>query len=106
MVKYTRDIYFSKQLAVEKRNPKVLFNTVNNIVSQCNDFLRIFFFQDKINGLRGNIAPLDSPFNHDLPHPIIMESFDPVCLKYLLEILTQMKPSKSPTYCPTYFSIL
>lgn len=66
----------------------------------CSDFLR-FFFQDKISGLRGNITPLDNPFNYDLPHSVIMEFFHPVSL--LFSLPTQVKPSTSPADVLLYF---
>lgn len=67
----------------------------------CNAFLR--FFQDKISGLRGNITPLDSPFNCDLPNPTIMESFHPVSLKHLLSTYSNETFNESEEDAETFF---
>lgn len=74
IVKDARATYFSKQPAVGKRNPKVLFDTVKN-----------------------------SPFNCDLPNPIIMESFHPVSLKHLLSTYSNETFNESEEDAQTFF---
>lgn len=71
MIKDARASYFTNLISACKRNPKTLFETINNIVSpatspvpvftndDCNRFLS--HFVDKVEAVRASIAPSANP---------------------------------------------
>ena len=106
MVKAERSSFFANLISVNKRNPKVLFDTVNHIVSpsipkppilsnsDCNNFLK--YFIDKVANIRANISPMSSSLTSGSSTPSILDSFCPVSIDDIAALLGQMKPSSSP----------
>lgn len=103
LVQESRNVYFSNLIALSKRNPKVLFSTINNIVStpvseattfslnDCNRFL--LFFVNKLNTIHSNI--ISSPHLHGsslIPNrPVLIDYFQPIDFQGLLSITRKMK---------------
>lgn len=106
LVKAARSAYFANLISSSKRNPKILFDTISNIVnpptppppvfsvSDCNDFLH--FFINKVANVRASITPTS---HSSQPGPIaqtILDHFAPISLQQLSEIVGSMKMSSSP----------
>lgn len=103
----TRKQYFSQLISSSKRNPKILFDTINSIVSpispqvpffskaESNNFL--YFFVDKIKEVRANLSPQTGYFTGCEPPPTqIWSSFELVSLNDISTLLSKMKPSSCP----------
>lgn len=108
MIKQSRSIYFSNLISSNKKNPKVLFDTIDNLVAppvshipvyskeDCNDFLR--FFVTKVQDIRASITLPQSTFCSVEFAPVCSwSSFTPVCLQDVKELIGKMKLSSSPT---------
>ena len=104
LLKSTRKQYFSQLISSSKRNPKILFDTINSIISpallqvpvfskaESNNFL--YFFVDKIKELRANLfPPTGYNIGYEPPPNQTWSSFEPVCLHDITNLLTKMKPS-------------
>ena len=106
MIRGARTTYFANLISSNKRNPKVLFETINPLVSptapqvpvlsnsDCNNFLK--FFLNKVNDIKANIPS-------SLDHPIIsvsscttITSFSPVSIEDITKLLHKIKPSCGP----------
>lgn len=106
MIKEARASYFTNLISACKKNPKALFETINNIVSpaacivpvfanvDCNLFL--FHFVDKVRAVRAGLVP---SANHHIVkdhRPSILDSFCPITLNDIIELVGTMRPSQSP----------
>ncbi len=106
-MKSARAAYFAKLITSSKLNSRVLFNTINNIVSpplpavpvysnnDCNTFLS--FFVEKVANVRANIYPsaVHSDFSSMHTTQSSLSSFSPVSLPELLNVVGSMKSSTS-----------
>ena len=86
MVKDVRASYIANLISSSKQNPKVLFDTINNIVTPAPPAVPVFsnkdgrnflsFFVDKITDVRASIIPSSTPFSaYPLPSPYLAVSF-------------------------------
>lgn len=107
MLKKVRTCYFSQLISSNKHNPRILFDTINKIVSptspqttvlsksDCNAFLH--FFVNKISDVRANIVPsLAQNSASDLSPAHCWSTFTPVRLHDITSLLHSMKSS----FCP------
>ena len=107
MVKNARATYFAKLIASSKRNPKVLFETINNIVcpqkpnnhvfsaNDCKNFLQ--FFVDKVATIRAGIVPSTHNYQLDSTNQqSILDELAPISLHQLTKLVSCMKISSSP----------
>lgn len=107
MIHKERAKYFFDLIASNKKNPKVLFDTISSIVSPAapvapvvskadsNDFLS--FFTNKVNDIRHGITPSScgKPAHDKLP-PQEWSHFNSVSLEDIKALIAKMKPSSSP----------
>uniref|UniRef100_A0A672ZSA2 Reverse transcriptase domain-containing protein n=1 Tax=Sphaeramia orbicularis TaxID=375764 RepID=A0A672ZSA2_9TELE len=105
MIKEARSSYFHKLIATNKKNPKVIFDTIQSIVSPAvpaapvlckadsNDFLN--FFTDKIRDIKHNIPPPSGLLTLSDPPLQTWSSFDPVTLEDISALLSKTKPSSN-----------
>uniref|UniRef100_A0A669E0K7 Reverse transcriptase domain-containing protein n=1 Tax=Oreochromis niloticus TaxID=8128 RepID=A0A669E0K7_ORENI len=106
MIKNARTEYFANLIASKKKNPRVLFDTIKNIVSpdiphvpvytksDCNDFLN--YFVNKVAAVRSNISPSSSQYHTDtLLTSDTWSSFTPVTLQDVSALLGRMKLTSS-----------
>jgi len=103
-IKVARSDYFCQLIATNKKNSKVLFNTINYIVSpavlaapvickaECNGFLH--FFIEKIRDIKDRI-PQSSCCNlvHVEPPSHTWSAFKPLPLECISALMSKMKPS-------------
>ncbi|KAF7664257.1 hypothetical protein LDENG_00183040 [Lucifuga dentata] len=92
-------------MSSNKRNPKVLFDTINSIVSpispqlpifsndDCNKFLK--YFVDKVANIRDNILPPSSHLSTDSDSLATLNCFSPVLLKDITNLINKIKLSSS-----------
>ena len=105
-IKVARSDYFCQLIPTNKKNPKVLLDTINYIVfpavlaapaickAECNGFLH--FFNEKIRDIKDRI-PQSSCCNlvHVEPPSHTWASFRTVLLECILALMSKMKPSSS-----------
>ena len=96
MVKDASASYFAILISSSKPNPKVLFDTINTIVTpappECLSFqIRI---RIEMSGLAS--IPSSNPFSADRTWPSILDCFSPIALQDLIDLGGSMKPSLSP----------
>lgn len=106
LVKSTRAAYFANLISSSKHNPKVLFRTINSIVSpplpsvpvlsnaDCNNFL--LFFVNKVADVRASITPSPSPVSLCPVRNSSLSSFSIISPNDLTDIVSSMKSSSSP----------
>lgn len=107
MLRKARTCFFSQLISLNKHNPRILFDTINKIVSPsspqatvssksaCNDFLH--FFVNKIRDVRINISPSLSQISAcDLSPAHCWSTFTPVTLHDITSLLHSLKPSSCP----------
>ncbi len=106
MVKAARAAYFADLISSNKRNPKFVFNVINNLVAyqpsvvhvssveDCNNFLS--FSVGKVASIRASTTPHSVPPPACLKHQPILECFLPVSLQELTELVGSTKSSSSP----------
>ena len=106
LVKNARAAYFSNLIATSKRNPRVLFKTINNIVSSplppvpvysnedCNGFL--LFFVGKVADVRASITPSPTPLPTSPARQATLSSLSGISLHDLTVLVSSMKSSSSP----------
>uniref|UniRef100_A0A3B3BU57 Reverse transcriptase domain-containing protein n=1 Tax=Oryzias melastigma TaxID=30732 RepID=A0A3B3BU57_ORYME len=105
-VKDARATYFTNLISKSRGNPKVLFNTISDIVmprppavpihsnDDCETFLS--FFIEKVRSVRNSMrltaasASVSSP---SPPRPVILDTFSPVSLPELVRLVGTMKSS-------------
>lgn len=106
MIKEARASYFYKLIASNKKNPKVLFDTINLMVSPAapatpvlckinsNEFSKIFI--DKIRDIKDKIPPASccDPDHVETPS-LTWSSFKPVSLEDISALMVETKPSSS-----------
>ncbi len=90
MVKDARAYYFMKLICACKRNPKTLFETVNNIVSPTTSLVPVFsnndfnnflaHFVDKVMAVKANTASSANPLKVTRQRLPIFDSFSPISL--------------------------
>ncbi len=100
MVKDARPSYFTKLISSSKCNPKILFDTINNIVTPAPPDVPIFsnndWFVDKISDVRAGIIPSSNLFSAYPTWPWILDCFSPISLQDLTDPVGSMKLSSSP----------
>lgn len=107
MLRKARTCFFSQLISLNKHNPRILFDTINKIVSPsspqatvssksaCNDFLH--FFVNKIRDVRINISPSLSQISAcDLSPAHCWSTFTPVTLHDITSLLHSLNPSSCP----------
>ena len=104
MVKDVRASYFANLISSSTRNPKVLFHTINNIVTPGPPDVPVFsnkedsnflsFFVDKIRDVRASIIPLSTPFYAYPTWPSILDCFSPISLQDIIDLVGNMKPCR------------
>ncbi len=103
MVKEARATYFANLVSNSRRDPKVLFETVSNILShispsvlisllKCNNFFS--FFVRKMDDIRKNVNSLFYP-PFPFTWPPILKNFSTILLEQLTKITGGMKTSSS-----------
>ncbi len=108
MLRTARAQYFSKIISSNKNNSKILFDTINSIVSpttpqvpvfsiaDSNDFLH--YFVNMISDIRSSIPPSNCPYTvPDLPPLHNWSSFTPVTLQDITALLNKLKPTSCHT---------
>ena len=107
MLRKARTCFFSQLISSNKHNPRILFDTINALVSpsgpqasvssksDCDEFLH--FFVNKIRDVRTNILP-SLPQNSacHLPPAHFWSTFKPVTLNDIISLLQTLKPSSCP----------
>ena len=107
LIKQARSAYFSNLVLGNKKNPKVLFDTIENLTApsaplvpvytheDCNNFLS--FFLNKVHDIRASVNfPLISICSTEFSPVSSWSSFTPVSLQDVKTITGIMKPSSSP----------
>ena len=106
MVKNARAAYFANLIETSKRNSRVLFKTINNIVNSplppvpvysnedCNGFLR--FFVGKVADVRASITPSLTPLPTSPVRQATLNSLSGISLHDLTDLVSSMKSSTSP----------
>lgn len=104
-VRTARAKYFSDIIVSNSNNPRVLFETLNNVLNApqaacleasdelCEGFLH--FFLSKIESTRALICPPLSDPSIPVTPSAVFDQFNPVSLPFLEKIVGQMKPSGS-----------
>uniref|UniRef100_A0A669D7L0 Reverse transcriptase domain-containing protein n=1 Tax=Oreochromis niloticus TaxID=8128 RepID=A0A669D7L0_ORENI len=103
-IRVARAAYFSQLVAKSRGNPKVLFDTITNIITpappaaiissveDCETFLA--FFLEKISNIRKNLSFSASALSVPTPaRPVVLEGFSPVSLPELGKIVSATKLS-------------
>ena len=92
-IKETRDQYFAQLISTNQHNPRILFNTINQLVNSpppiadvsssadCDKILS--FFIEKIDKIRANITPPTSAVDLTCPSLLVMDCFRPISLQDL-----------------------
>lgn len=105
-VKEAKRKYFSDIIVSNCHKPRVLFKVINSTLNAsqtvgaepsppvCENFLR--FFIDKVSSIRALISPSASDPSVFLPCSAVFDSFEPVTLAFVQEIVGGLKPSGSP----------
>jgi len=106
MIKQARSRYFSNLVSQNKRNPKVVFDVIQNIVSpstplvpvfttdDCNKFLKYFVY--KVNEIRASVKPSDESTIVVATPNCSWTRFSAVSLDDVMVLLKKMKPSSCP----------
>ncbi len=94
MVKDARASYFMKLICACKRNPKTLFETVNNTVSPTTSLVPVFsnndcnnvlsHFVDKVMAVRANTASSANPLSYPTK-TVNFGSFSPISLNEIIK---------------------
>ena len=105
-VREARSAYFANLISSSKRNPKVLFDTINNLVAppsstlpcsssdDCNKFLT--FIVDKVTAIRSSMPSGTCPPTCSPPSSsTVLDSFHSISLQDLLDVIRNMKVSSS-----------
>jgi len=97
--------YFAHQISSSKRNPKVLFDTINYIVTPTHPDVPVFsngdfsnvlsFFVDKVRDVRASISRSSTPLPVCPTWPSILNSFSPISLQDLIDLVVIMKTYSS-----------
>uniref|UniRef100_A0A672G6V9 Reverse transcriptase domain-containing protein n=1 Tax=Salarias fasciatus TaxID=181472 RepID=A0A672G6V9_SALFA len=106
MIKQARSTYFANLVNSNKRNPKVVFDTIQKIVSpssptvpisttdDCNKFLK--YFVAKVEDIRQNVSPSNVNMTSMSSITCSWSLFPDVSMEDFMEILRKMKPSSCP----------
>lgn len=106
MIKQARSTYFANLVTLNKKNPKVLFDTISKIVSplapqvpvhsksDCNRFLHAFV--NKVQDIRATINPSLETISYGSASSYSWDSFSPVTCEDIKGLLSKVKPSSSP----------
>ena len=97
---------FANLTYCSKRNPKVLFDAVNSLVSPASTDLPVFsdsycskslsYFVDKENNALSSTGPLATLCVSDFTFPAKLESFSPVTSDRVSALISKMKASSNP----------
>lgn len=102
-VKEARSSYFNNLINRHKNNPRILFDTINSIVSpptqhavllsdkDCSTFL--IYFVNNVMDLRSKISSSASPYEDAICCPGSFTSFSPITLNDLIAVIGKMKSS-------------
>ena len=105
-VSESRRKYFANIVLSSCHKPRVLFKTINSVLNApqttgleaspavCEAFLN--FFIEKVTSIRALISPPTNDPSVLVPAPAVFDTFLPVTLASLQEIIDKMKPSGSP----------
>uniref|UniRef100_A0A3P9J3F2 Reverse transcriptase domain-containing protein n=1 Tax=Oryzias latipes TaxID=8090 RepID=A0A3P9J3F2_ORYLA len=107
IIRQARSAYFSKLISTNRKNPKVVFSTLDSLVSpcaskfpklsqpDCSSFLQGFLA--KVLDVGANIPPLASvQLSQSLQCPQSWSNFSPVTVEDVHSLLTWIKPSSCP----------
>lgn len=107
IVKAKQTQYFSEIVSQNANNPRILFKTIGAVLNPpqsttiefsidiCEKFLD--FFNSKVSNIRANILPSSLKFSISMYCSALFSQFEPVSLTSLTKIVSQLKPSTSPT---------
>uniref|UniRef100_A0A3P9J789 Reverse transcriptase domain-containing protein n=1 Tax=Oryzias latipes TaxID=8090 RepID=A0A3P9J789_ORYLA len=106
MIKLARSKYFSDLVHMNKRNPKVVFDTIQNIVSpsappvpvyttdDCNRFLQ--YFVNKVNELKLNLKSSNENTTIVASLNYSWTNFSAISIDNIMVVSKKMKPSSCP----------
>ena len=98
--------YFSDIILLNCHKPRVLFKVINSALNApqtagveaspavCEDFLR--FFIDKVTLTRALISPPAFDPSLSVPCSAVLDTFQPVTLSFVQDIVSHLKPTGSP----------
>lgn len=109
-VKTAKSQYMSNIVSCNSHKPHVLFNVLNSIINPrvngstassttlCESFLK--FFVDKVAAVRSSVSLPSNPVSAASSMcPVILETFEPITLSELAQLVRGLRPSFCPTDC-------